>query len=164
MSQLLSKTLVLLRTGLDDVLASIGAIERRHDVLYQNTSCGTDWAIGKLWYAHGSDQTLSVWSGSNWIGISSGGTFVTQPTVIWVDQANGDDNNDGHRIIDSMKTIKAAVTSADAGDIVLVAPGVYREAAPIDITVKITYRLLVSLFVVVLYTQLLQLRKAFCSV
>ena len=124
-------------TGVDDVLASIGAIERRHDVLYQNTTpSGTDWAIGKLWYAHGSDQTLSVWSGSNWIGISSGGTFVTQPTVIWVDQANGDDNNDGHRIIDSMKTIKAAVTSADAGDIVLVAPGVYREAAPIDITVN----------------------------
>ena len=124
-------------TGVDDVLASIGAIERRHDVLYQNsTPSGTDWAVGKMWYAHGQDQTLSVWSGSNWIGISSGGTFVTQPTVIWVDQANGDDNNDGHRIIDSMKTIKAAVTSADAGDIVLVAPGVYREAAPIDITVN----------------------------
>ena len=124
-------------TGVDDVLASIGAIERRHDVLYQNsTPSGTDWAIGKLWYAHGSDQTLSVWSGSNWIGISSGGTFISQPTVIWVDQANGDDNNDGHRIIDSMKTIKAAVASADAGDIVLVAPGVYREIAPIDITVN----------------------------
>ena len=124
-------------TGVDGVLASIGAIERRHDVLYQNTTpSGTDWAIGKMWYAHGQDQTLSVWSGSNWIGISSGGTFVTQPTVIWVDQANGSDNNDGHRIIDSMKTIKAAVASADAGDIVLVAPGVYREIAPIDITVN----------------------------
>jgi hypothetical protein len=124
-------------TGVDDTLASIGAIEKRHDVLYQNTTpTGTDWQVGKLWYAHGSDQTLSVWSGSNWIGISSGGTFVTQPTVIWVDQANGDDANDGHRIIDSMKTIKAAVASADAGDIVLVAPGVYREAAPIDVTVN----------------------------
>ena len=124
-------------TGVDDTLASIGAIEKRHDVLYQNTTpTGTDWQVGKMWYAHGNDQTLSVWSGTNWIGISSGGTFVTQPTVIWVDQANGDDNNDGHRIIDSMKTIKAAVTSADAGDIVLVAPGVYREAAPIDITVN----------------------------
>ena len=57
-----------------------------------------------------------------------------QPTVIWVDQANGDDSNDGHRIIDSMKTIKAAVASADHGDIILIAPGVYRETAPIDIT------------------------------
>jgi hypothetical protein len=124
-------------TGVDDTLASIGAIEKRHDVLYQNsTPSGTDWQVGKLWYAHGNDQTLSVWSGSNWIGISSGGTFISQPTVIWVDQANGDDTNDGHRIIDSMKTIKAAVASADAGDIVLVAPGVYREAAPIDVTVN----------------------------
>ena len=123
--------------GLDDALATVGALEKRHDVLYQNTTpTGTDWQVGKMWYAHGNDQTLSVWSGSNWIGISSGGTFVTQPTVIWVDQANGDDSNDGHRIIDSMKTIKAAVQSADSGDIVLVAPGVYREAAPIDITVN----------------------------
>ena len=124
-------------TGVDDTLASIGAIEKRHDVLYQNTTpTGTDYQVGKMWYAHGNDQTLSVWSGSNWIGISSGGTFISQPTVIWVDQANGDDTNDGHRIIDSMKTIKAAVASADAGDIVLVAPGVYREAAPIDVTVN----------------------------
>tara|TARA_B100000902_G_scaffold206475_1_gene196719 strand:- start:113 stop:3331 length:3219 start_codon:yes stop_codon:yes gene_type:complete len=123
--------------GLDDALATVGALEKRHDVLYQSsTPSGTDWQTGKLWYNHAGDQTLSVWSGSNWIGISSGGTFVTQPTVIWVDQANGDDSNDGHRIIDSMKTIKAAVASADAGDIVLVAPGVYREAAPIDITVN----------------------------
>jgi len=123
--------------GLDDALATVGALEKRHDVLYQNnTPTGTDWQVGKLWYAHGSDQTLSVWSGSNWIGISSGGTFISQPTVIWVDQANGDDTNDGHRVIDPMKTIKAAVASADAGDIVLVAPGVYREAAPIDVTVN----------------------------
>ena len=35
-----------------------------------------------------------------------------------------------------MKTIKAAVTSANAGDIVLVATGIYRETAPIDITVN----------------------------
>ena len=121
--------------GVDDTLASIGALERRHDVLYQNTyPTGTDWAVGKIWYAHGNDQTLSIWSGNNWIGVSSGGTFISQPTVIWVDQANGDDSNDGHRIIDSMKTIKAAVASADHGDIILIAPGVYRETAPIDIT------------------------------
>ena len=123
--------------GLDDALATVGALEKRHDVLYQSqTPTGTDWQLGKLWYNHAGDQTLSVWSGSNWIGISSGGTFVTQPTVIWVDGENGVDTNDGHRIIDAMKTIKAAVASADNGDIILVAPGVYREAAPIDITVN----------------------------
>ena len=123
--------------GLDDALATVGALEKRHDVLYQNTTpTGTDWQVGKMWYAHGNDQTLSVWSGSNWIGISSGGTFVTQPTVIWVDQANGVDTNDGHRIIDPMKTIRAAVASASNGDIILVAPGIYREQAPITINVN----------------------------
>ena len=124
-------------TGLDDALATAGAIERRHDVIVQSGApTATNYVVGKLWYDHANDQTLSIWNGSNWLGIVSGGTFVTQPTVIWVDQANGDDLNDGHRVIDPMKTIKAAVTSADAGDIVLVAPGVYREVAPIDVTVN----------------------------
>tara|TARA_A200000159_G_scaffold61730_1_gene57126 strand:- start:515 stop:3604 length:3090 start_codon:yes stop_codon:yes gene_type:complete len=123
--------------GSDDEIGTTAANDKRYDTVYQaGTPSGTDWPVGKFWYDHANDQTLSVWSGSNWLNISSGGTFVTQPTVIWVDQANGDDTNDGHRIIDSMKTIKAAVTSADHGDIVLVAPGVYREAAPIDVTVN----------------------------
>ena len=124
-------------TGLDDALATAGAIERRHDVIVQSGApSATNYVVGKMWYDHANDQTLSIWNGSNWLGIVSGGTFLTQPTVIWVDQANGDDLNDGHRIIDPMKTIKAAVASADPGDIVLVAPGVYREAAPIDVTVN----------------------------
>ena len=123
--------------GTDDEIATFAALNKRHDTIYQSgTPSGTDFATGKLWYDHANDQTLSVWSGSNWLGISSGGTFISQPTVIWVDQANGVDTNDGHRIIDSMKTIKAAVASADHGDIVLVAPGIYRETAPIDITVN----------------------------
>ena len=123
--------------GNDDELATFKALNKRHDIIYQSgTPTGSDFITGKMWYDHANDQTLSVWSGSNWLGISSGGTFVTQPTVIWVDQANGVDTNDGHRIIDAMKTIKAAVTSADHGDIVLVAPGIYREIAPIDITVN----------------------------
>ena len=124
-------------TGSDDEIGTTSANDKRYDTIYQaGAPSGTDWPVGKLWYDHANDQTLSVWSGSNWLGISSGGTFVTQPTVIWVDQANGDDSNDGHRIIDSMKTIKAAVASASHGDIVLVAPGVYRETLPIDITVN----------------------------
>ena len=123
--------------GSDDELGTTAANNKRYDTIYQSgTPSGTDFATGKLWYDHANDQTLSVWSGTNWLGISSGGTFVSQPTVIWVDQANGVDTNDGHRIIDSMKTIKAAVASASAGDIVLVAPGIYRETAPIDITVN----------------------------
>ena len=123
--------------GNDDELATFKALNKRHDIIYQSgTPTGSDFITGKLWYDHAADQTLYVWDGSNWLGISSGGTFVTQPTVIWVDSVNGLDTNDGHRVIDAMKTIKAAVTSADAGDIVLVAPGIYREIAPIDITVN----------------------------
>lgn len=121
--------------GNDDEISTTAASNRRYDTLFQSgTPSGTDYPVGKMWYDHANDQTLSVWSGSNWLGISSGGTFVTQPTVIWVDQANGVDTNDGHRIIDAMKTIKAAVASADHGDIILVAPGVYRETLPIDVT------------------------------
>ena len=123
--------------GNDDEVATFKALNKRHDTIYQSgTPSGSDFTAGKLWYDHANDQTLYVWNGSNWLGISSGGTFVTQPTVIWVDSVNGLDSNDGHRVIDAMKTIKAAVTSADAGDIVLVAPGIYREIAPIDITVN----------------------------
>lgn len=123
--------------GTDDEIGTTAANDKRYDTIYQSgTPSGTDFPVGKFWYDHANDQTLSVWSGSNWLGISSGGTFVTQPTVIWVDQANGVDTNDGHRIIDAMKTIKAAVASADNGDIILVAPGVYRETLPIDITVN----------------------------
>ena len=123
--------------GSDDEIGTTSANNKRYDTIYQSgTPSGTDFATGKLWYDHANDQTLYVWDGTTWLGISSGGTFVTQPTVIWVDQVNGVDTNDGHRIIDSMKTIKAAVASASAGDIVLVAPGIYRETAPIDITVN----------------------------
>jgi hypothetical protein len=123
--------------GNDDEIGTTAANDKRYDVIYQSgTPSGTDWTTGKLWYDHVNDQTLSVWSGTTWLGISSGGTFITQPTVIWVDSLNGTDSNDGHRIIDPMKTIKAAVASADSGDIILVTPGIYRETAPIDITVN----------------------------
>jgi hypothetical protein len=55
--------------------------------------------------------------------------------VIYVDGVNGNDANDGHRIINPKKTIKNAVAAAAAGDIIKVAPGVYQESLPIDITV-----------------------------
>ena len=125
------------QAGSDDEIGTTAALNKRHDVIYQSgTPSGSDWFVGKMWYDHTNDQTLSIWNGSNWLGVSSGGTFITQPTVIWVDSVNGDDANDGHRIIDAMKTIKAAVASADDGDIVFVNPGIYREVARIDVTVN----------------------------
>ena len=123
--------------GSDDELGTTAANNKRYDTIYQTgTPSGNDFATGKLWYNHDGDQTLSVWSGTAWINIASGGTFTTQPTVIYVDSRNGSDDNDGHRIIDPKKTIKDAVADAQDGDIILVAPGVYRETLPIIIGVN----------------------------
>jgi hypothetical protein len=93
------------------------------------------FVVGREWLQNDANKTLSYWTGSAWSGITSGGTFTLQPTVIYVDSVNGNDSNDGHRIINPKKTIKNAVASAAAGDTIKVAPGVYQEILPIDITV-----------------------------
>ena len=80
-----------------------------------------------------------MWDGSKWDGVTSGGTFTKLEKVIYVDSVNGNDNNEGHRISNPKASIKAAVEAInnDAtfgdGSVVLVAPGVYQESAPIDI-------------------------------
>ena len=113
---------------------------QRFDTLVQTTTpSGSDWPVGKTWLQNDADKTLSVWDGNSWEGISSGGTFVSQAKVVYVDATNGNDANDGHRISRPKATIKAAVNqiNADAtygdGSVVVVAPGTYQEAAPIDI-------------------------------
>jgi hypothetical protein len=93
------------------------------------------FVTGREWLQNDANKTLSYWTGSAWSGITSGGTFTVQPTVVYVDSVNGNDSFDGHRIINPMKTIKAAVASASAGWIIKVVPGVYQEILPIDITV-----------------------------
>jgi hypothetical protein len=124
----------------DSVIATTGATtnetDGRYDTLVQtSTPAGSGWRTGKTWLQNDVNKTLSVWNGSTWLGVASGGTFTTQPTTIYVDSINGDDAADGRRIINPKKTIKAAVIAANAGDIIKVAPGVYQEALPIDITV-----------------------------
>jgi hypothetical protein len=120
----------------DDKIATTEAADEQFSTLVQtNTPAGNGWAVGKTWLQNDVNKTLSVWNGLAWLGVASGGTFTTQPTVIYVDSINGDDANDGHRIISPKKTIKNAVQSASAGDTIKCAPGVYREVMPIDITV-----------------------------
>ncbi len=116
------------------------AAKTRHDSLVQTgTPAGSTFQTGKLWYQNDSDQTLHIWDGGKWDGITSGGTFTKLEKVIYVDSVNGSDNNEGHRISSPKKTIKAAVEAINSdatfgdGSTVLVAPGVYQEAAPIDI-------------------------------
>ena len=105
----------------DDSIVTGKALAKRFDAIYYShtTNKGTpptetNWAEGKLWYDHLNDQTLSIWdkTGANtgvWRPITSGGTFTSQPKVIYVDSVNGSDNNDGHRIIKAKKTIRAAL-------------------------------------------------------
>jgi len=120
----------------DDKISTTQAADEQFSTLVQPTTpSGGGWPVGKTWLQNDANKTLSIWNGSAWIGIASGGTFTLQPTVIYVDSVNGDDTNDGHRIINPKKTIKNAVQSAVAGDIIRVVPGVYQEVLPIDITV-----------------------------
>ena len=116
------------------------AAARRFDTLVQpSTPVGSNWSVGKTWLQNTADLTLSVWNGSAWLGVASGGTFTNQPKVVYVDASSGDDNNDGHRISRPKLTIKAAIEqiNGDAtygdGSVVVVAPGTYQESCPIDI-------------------------------
>jgi hypothetical protein len=116
------------------------AAKTRHDTLIQTgTPAGSTYQTGKFWYQNDDDKTFHVWNGSSWEGITSGGTFTKLEKVIYVDSINGNDNNDGHRLSTPKASIKAAVQAINSdstygdGSCVLVAPGIYQEAAPIDI-------------------------------
>jgi hypothetical protein len=120
----------------DTKIPTIGASAKRFDTIVQTgTPVASNYQVGKTWLQNDANNTLAIWNGTTWLGVASGGTFTTQPTVIYVDSLNGNDANDGHRIINPKQTIKNAVASANAGDIIKVAPGVYQEVLPIDITV-----------------------------
>ena len=124
----------------DDNIFTASAAARRFDTLVQPTlPTGSNWEVGKTWLQNDADLTLSIWNGSSWSGLASGGTFTNQPKVVYVDASSGVDANDGHRISRPKKTIKAAIQqiNSDAtfgdGSVVVVAPGTYQEACPIDI-------------------------------
>ena len=127
----------------DNNLFTALAASRRFDTIVQTTTpAGSNWEVGKTWLQNDPNLTLSIWNGSAWLGIASGGTFTNLPKVVYVDSVNGNNANDGHRISSPKQTIKAAINqiNADAtygdGSVVIVAPGVYQEVAPIDITKK----------------------------
>src|SRR5210317_1394810 len=86
------------------------AAARRFDTFVQTgTPSGSDWEVGKTWLQNDSDLTLSIWNGSAWTAITSGGTFTNQPNVVYVDASSGDDNNDGHRISRPKLSITSAI-------------------------------------------------------
>jgi hypothetical protein len=128
----------------DNKVFTASAAARRFDNYYQNSAPTTTdgIGIGQVWVDPDDDLTLSVWTGSAWSAITSGGTFTNQPKVVYVDASSGSDDNDGHRISRPKQTIKAAVNQINAdsthgdGSVVIVAAGVYQEAAPIQIQKK----------------------------
>ena len=130
--------------GSNNTIFTSSAAIRRFENYVQTSTPSPTAGIGKgaVWLDNDQDLTLSVWSGSAWIGVASGGTFTNQPKVVYVDATSGLDSNDGHRISRPKQSIKAAINqiNADAtygdGSVVIVAPGVYQEAAPIQIQKK----------------------------
>jgi hypothetical protein len=133
----------------DSRILTGSASEHRYRNYYQQSTPSTGNAAnplrGQFWLRPGPDpndpesttNTLSMWNGTNWIGVASGGTFTNQPTTIYVDRYSGDDViNDGRRIIHQVRTIERALELANDGDMISVAPGVYQENLPLNIRQK----------------------------
>ena len=87
------------------------AAARRFDTLVQTDDPGTAiaWETGKGWLQNDADLTLSIWTGSGWTPVASGGSFTSQTKVVYVDAENGNDAKDGHRISTPKDTIKSAI-------------------------------------------------------
>ena len=118
-------------------LVSAATAEHRYRNFVQTTDPGINNKLkGQIWLENDDNKTLSVYDGNSWVGVASGGTFTTQPTTIYVDRYSGNDANNGRRIINQVRTIKRALELANDGDLISIAPGVYQEQLPLDITQK----------------------------
>lgn len=127
----------------DSRIPTVGAVAHWFENFVQTNTpehpegSGKEFRKGQFHFAAENDNTLSIYNGSTWVPVVAGvKDFLKQEQLIWVDSESGSDNNDGHRVVDPMKTIKAAVASAKHGDMILVQPGVYREICPIDLGSK----------------------------
>ena len=98
----------------DTNIFTASAAARRFDTLVQlTTPVGSDWEVGKTWLQNDDDLTVSIWNGTGWTAISSGGAFREQTNVVYVDPT-GDDASTGHRISAPKETIKAAINQINA--------------------------------------------------
>mgnify|MGYP001387035825 CR=1 FL=1 len=114
-------------------VSTTAAQDSRFPALVQTaTPTGTNYATGKLWFQNDSDKTLSIWNGSAWLSVVSGGTFTNQPKVVYVDATAGDDNADGHRISTPNQTIKAANNLREIGVQIVIGPVFYKSLEYLD--------------------------------
>jgi len=125
----------------DDTIPTTLAAAEQFDTLVQvATPTGSDYPVGKTWLQNDEDKTVSIWNGTAWVAVASGGAFTELAKVVYVDAINGDDSLAGHRISNPKRTIKAAMDQINAetdavgnGSLIIVAPGIYGEEFPITI-------------------------------
>ena len=99
----------------DTNIFTASAAARRFDTLVTTSSpSGSSWELGKTWLQNDGDRTLSIWDGSEWLGVASGGVFNIQPKVVYVDPESGDNTSDGHRVSTPKASIKAAIEQINA--------------------------------------------------
>ena len=131
-------------TGDDDQVATVGALEARHDVVV-STSQPTTAQVGKQWLnVTPGNQEHKIYDGSGWRTVAVGQPFSpTTATIIrYVDATNGSDAADVTGFLPQapLQSIKRAVdlinTDSSDGSLVVVAPGVYQETLPIQIQRK----------------------------
>ena len=124
----------------DDRLVSAATAEHRYRNYVTQPGASalstTNKLKGQVWFQNDADKTVSIFNGTSWVAVASGGDFTVQPTTIYVDRYSGNDTNNGRRIINQVRTIKRALELANDGDYISIAPGVYQEQLPLDITQK----------------------------
>ena len=98
----------------DDSIATTQAISDEFRTIVQSGTPSGDYPVGKSWLQNDTDLTYSVYTGESWLAVASGGTFVSQPKVIYVDTEAGSDESDGHRVSRPKQTIRAAVNQINA--------------------------------------------------
>ncbi len=128
-------------TGVDDKVATVGALEARHDVVV-GTSQPTTAQVGKQWLdITPGNQKHQIYDGSGWRTVAVGQPFspTTATIVRYVDATNGSDAADVTGFLPQapLQSIKRAVDLINAdsadGSLIVVAPGVYQETLPIQI-------------------------------
>ena len=97
-----------------NIFTALAAANRFDTLVQVATPTGTDWEVGKTWLQNDDDKTVSIWNGSAWVPVASGGAFTELPKVVYVDSVNGDDSLAGHRISNPKRTIKAAIDAINA--------------------------------------------------
>ncbi len=128
-------------TGDDDQVATVGALEARHDVVV-STIQPTTAQPGKQWLdITPGNQKHQIYDGSGWRTVAVGQPFspTTATIVRYVDATNGSDAVDVTGFLPQapLQSIKRAVdlinSDSSDGSLVVVAPGVYQETLPIQI-------------------------------